>query len=167
MSRTKSNAHIFIKELTLLNLLFNSHFVTDIQLSKLLINSNVVFVNGILSNNDNLSLFKGDFIQIIVSLKYYIIYRWMLNWNKYKRTRLLKLAKVKFKKQGMMRDKQKSTNLPDWVLTSRIKSFDIPKYLEVDYFTLSTFVLYEPFLLNDFNPLSVVDSRIEIFNMYN
>lgn len=91
----------------------------------------------------------------------------MLNWNKYKRTRLLKLAKVKFKKQGMMRDKQKSTNLPDWVLTSRIKSFDIPKYLEVDYFTLSTFVLYEPFLLNDFNPLSVVDSRIEIFNMYN
>lgn len=167
LSRTKSNAHIFIKELTLLNLLFNSHFVTDIQLSKLLINSNVVFVNGILSNNDNLSLFKGDFIQIIVSLKYYIIYRWMLNWNKYKRTRLLKLAKVKFKKQGMMRDKQKSTNLPDWVLTSRIKSFDIPKYLEVDYFTLSTFVLYEPFLLNDFNPLSVVDSRIEIFNMYN
>lgn len=113
MSRTKSNAHIFIKELTLLNLLFNSHFVTDIQLSKLLINSNVVFVNGILSNNDNLSLFKGDFIQIIVSLKYYIIYRWMLNWNKYKRTRLLKLAKVKFKKQGMMRDKQKSTNLPN------------------------------------------------------
>jgi len=167
LSRVKNNAHIFIKELTLLNMLFNSHFVTDIKLSKLLINNNVVFVNGILSNNENLNLFKGDFIQIIVSLKYYIIYRWMLNWQKYKKTRLLKLAKVKFKKHNMMRDKQKSTRLPDWVLTSRIKSFDIPKYLEVDYFTLSTFVLYEPFLLNDFNPISLVDSRTEILNMYN
>ena len=167
LSRTKNNSHIFIKELTLLNILFNSHFVTDIQLSNLLINSNVVFVNGILSNNVSLNLFKGDFIQIIVSLKYYIVYRWMLNWNKYKRTRLLKLAKVKFKKQGTIKGKQKSSNLPNWVLTSRVKAFDIPKYLEVDYFTLSTFILYEPFLLNDFNPLSIIDSRTEIFNMYN
>lgn len=167
LSRAKHNSHIYIKELTLLNILFNSHFVTDIQLSKLLINSNIVFVNGILSNNENLNLFKGDFIQIIVNLKYYITYRWMLNWNRYKKTRLLKLAKVKFKKHSIMRNKQRSTRIPDWVLTSRLKPFDIPKYLEVDYFTLSTFVLYEPFLLNDFNPLSIVDSRTEILNMYN
>jgi hypothetical protein len=67
----------------------------------------------------------------------------------------------------MMANKQRSRNLPDWILTSRLKSFDIPKYLEVDFFTLSTFILYEPFLFNDLNSISYLESRSEITNMYN
>ena len=51
MSRIRNNSHIFINELTLLKLLFNSHFVTDLQFSKLLIESNLVFVNGLNTNN--------------------------------------------------------------------------------------------------------------------
>ena len=167
LSRIKSNSHVFLKELTLINLLISSHFVSDLTLSKLLVESNVVFVNGLLASNPNFNLFSGDFIELIVSLKYYIVYRWMLNWNRYKKIRLSKLSKVKFKKKSSLKGKQRSSNLPDWVLTSRVKSLDVPKYLEVDFFTLSSFILYEPFLMSDFNPSNLVDSRTEILNMYN
>ena len=167
VSRIRNNSHIFINELTLLKLLFNSHFVTDLQFSKLLIESNLVFVNGLNTNNSNLNLFLGDFIQIIVNLKYYIVYRWMLNWNKYKRIRLTKLSRTKFRRRNIFKNKQRSYNLPDWILSSRIRLFDIPKYLEVDFFTLSTFIIYEPLSLHDFNPLNFVDSKNEVLNMYN
>jgi hypothetical protein len=167
LSRCKTNTHVFIKELTVLNLLLNSHFVTDTQLAQSLIDSNSVFINGSLVSNSNLNLFPGDFLQLVTNLKFYITYRWMLNWTRYKKVRLSKLAKVKFKKQSIMKDKQRSYNLPDWILTSRIKTLDIPKYLEVDFFTLSSFIIYEPFLVTDLNPLNVVDTRTEILNMYN
>jgi len=40
--------------------------------------------------------------------------------------------------------KQVSRSLPDWIFNTSFKKIDIPKYLEVDYFTLSIFVLYRP-----------------------
>jgi len=155
-----------IFDLTLKNVLLNSHFAYDHHSSLLLISNGLVFVNGIMTNNPNMHLFQNDFIQIVVSLKYYIIYRWFLNWQATKRIRMRKLAKTKFKKTKMMANKQRSQNLPDWLLTSRSKSFDIPKYLEVDFFSLSSYILYEPFTFTDFNSLHFLDVRPEILNMY-
>ena len=157
----------YLHDLILKNVLLNSRFVTDHSTSLMFIESNLVFVNGSKSSNPNLNVFQNDFIQIIVSLKYYIIFRWLSNWNSSKRIRLRKLSKTKFKKFKIMANKQRSHNLPDWILSSRLKSFDIPKYLEVDFFTLSSFVLYEPFVINDFNSTNFLESRSEIINMYN
>jgi hypothetical protein len=151
----------------LVYLLLNSKFVTDLELSKELINSSFTFINGVLISNPNIQLFKGDFIQLVVHLKYYIVYRWILNWNIWKKIRLAKLARSKFKKKQNSLTKQKSFNIPNWVLLSRIKQSDIPKYLEVDFFTLSSFIVYEPFILSDFNPQTILESRTEIFNLYN
>ena len=62
-------------ELTLMKLLLNARFVLDLSSSSLMLQNNVVYVNGSLCSNPNLYLFKGDFIQLAVSLKYYIVYR--------------------------------------------------------------------------------------------
>ena len=166
-ARTSKNTQKFLKDLTLVYLLLNSKFVTDLELSKELINSSFTFINGVLISNPNIQLFKGDFIQLVVHLKYYIVYRWILNWNIWKKIRLAKLARSKFKKKQNSLTKQKSFNIPNWVLLSRIKQSDIPKYLEVDFFTLSSFIVYEPFILSDFNPQTILESRTEIFNLYN
>jgi len=82
----------------------------------------------------------------------------------------LRITKFSQSKQNQSRldlSKQKSDHIPDWVFLAGVKNFDIPKYLEVDYFTLSSFILYEPFLVNDFNPLTILESRSTILNMYN
>lgn len=167
LSHSSKKMQLYLSELTLQKLLLNSKLIHDLNTSKLLINNGLVFVNGQQTFNTNLYLFQNDFIQIIVSLKYYIVHKWLLNWNSFKKIRLIKLSRNKLKKSKNNAHKQKSTHFPDWILESRIKSFDIPKYLEVDFFTLSTFVLYEPFVFNDFNPLNFIESRSTILNMYN
>jgi hypothetical protein len=50
------------------------------------------------------------------------------------------------KKQAAPLYKQKSTSLPNWVFINRISVNDSPDYLEIDYFTLSFIMLYDPFL---------------------
>ena len=62
-------------ELTLTQVLINARLVLDFQLSKLLVMSNVVFINGFLGDNPKLRVFTNDFVQLIVNLRYYIIYR--------------------------------------------------------------------------------------------
>jgi len=68
-----------MQELTLQKMLLNAHFVFDMPSSLLLVQSNTVFVNGTISVNPNLKLFTNDFIQLIITLRYYIVYRWLVN----------------------------------------------------------------------------------------
>tara|TARA_B110000977_G_C11010509_1_gene467490 strand:- start:1071 stop:1295 length:225 start_codon:yes stop_codon:yes gene_type:complete len=63
--------------------------------------------------------------------------------------------------------KQRSFKMPNWVLTSRVKTADIPKFLEVDFFTLSAFIVYDPFLATDLEFPDLLESRFEIYNLYN
>jgi hypothetical protein len=63
--------------------------------------------------------------------------------------------------------KQKSNHLPDWIFTIGYRQVDIPKYLEVDYFTLSSFIIYEANTINNLSPLIHVEARPTILNMYN
>lgn len=64
-----------LQELTLRNLLLSAQFIFDFNGSDHLIRSEVVFVNGNCTTNINLNTFVGDFIQLVVHLKYYIVYR--------------------------------------------------------------------------------------------
>lgn len=154
-------------ELTLLKFLLNARFVLDLSSSALLLQNNLVFVNGSLCSNPHLHLFKGDFIQLAVSLKYYIVYRWLYNYNFQHKLRLHKLSKSKWNKSRVDISKQKSSHLPDWIFLVGYRHFDIPRYMEVDYFTLSAFILYDSLVLTDYNPLTFLECRNEILNMYN
>jgi len=113
LQRTTKGETSRLYELTLLRLLVNARFVLDLSSSSLMLQNQLVFVNGSQCSNPNLYLFKGDFIQLAVSLKYYIVYRWLYNYNFQHKLRLHKLSKSKSNKSRTDLSKQKSSHLPD------------------------------------------------------
>lgn len=75
LRRVKRLNSLRVEELKLVSTLVNMRLVFDVNSSAHLIESNVVYVNGVVVRNKNLPLFLGDFIQILISLRYYITYR--------------------------------------------------------------------------------------------
>ena len=73
--RIKRKDSLKMQELTLNNVLLNSHFVFDRNSSKNLVDSGSVFLNGRVTLNYMVNLFVGDFVQLIVHLRYYVVYR--------------------------------------------------------------------------------------------
>lgn len=65
----------YIYNLTLKNVLINSHFANDTSTALMFLNNGLIFVNGQQTSNANLNLFQNDFVQLIVNLKYYIIFK--------------------------------------------------------------------------------------------
>ena len=62
-------------ELRLEKIILRSRFALDDRASTPLISNGIVFVNGLVSTNHNMYLYSGDFVQLYVNLKYYIVYR--------------------------------------------------------------------------------------------
>ena len=156
-----------LQELRLSNVLMSSQFTFDTHSTKQLILSGVVFVNGNNVRNANFNTFVGDFIQLVVNLRYYVIYRWLMNWNNYHTLKFTKLLNFKNNSSRSDLSKQTSQTLPNWIFNVGSRKFDIPKYLEVDFLTLSTFIIYEPLHITDYNPFTYLDSRVEIYTLYN
>jgi ribosomal protein S4 len=162
-----SRVHKKLLDIRVHTLLIRSRFVFDLTTANNLVTSRLVFVNGRLVLNPRMFLFVGDVLQLIVHLKFYIVYRWLLNWYTFKTHRRARLARSKFKKVSHAQTKQRSSRLPDWLFKARSVNRDIPKFLEVDFFTLSSFIVYTPFSKNDLETLDILDSRLEVYNMYN
>jgi hypothetical protein len=154
-------------EMRLLNILVKSRLFVDSNLANIFIKYNLIFVNGFLSNNQNLQIFIGDFIQIVINLKYYILSRWFLSLNLKKKTKIKDVLKKKTSSNAYSDEKKKSYNMPNWILSNKNLFDDCSNYLEVDYFTLSSFVLYEPFLWSDINPYNLLEQKFSIINLYN
>jgi len=165
--RWKGHWEIKIREWSLLRLVLNSHFVYDLNTSKDLINNYLVYVNGHRTHNSHMQLHLGDFIQIPVNFRYYTLHRWLVNFHAHNQLRLTKFTQYKNNKSKYDLSKQKSSHLPDWIFGAGSRNFDIPKYLEVDFFTLSSFIIYEPWTDCDFNPLVYLEDRSRILRMYN
>lgn len=152
---------------TLGRFLVDVRFVLDYRVSLEILQMDIVYVNGFISTNHLIPLVAGDLVQIVVSLKYYIAARWLVNWNRKERSRIVKLANFRRNKSQYDLSKQRSYRLPDWIFNNGFKRRDIPKYVEVDYFTLSAFILYEPLCMSSFNPLAFLERRDSIYPMYN
>ena len=167
LRRLKNLYAIWHVELSLHKIILNARFVFDHKTSYELINSGLVYLNGILSLNPNMRLFESDFLQLLVSIKYYISYRWLNNWRRFNKTKLIKLINHKRNSSKYDLSKQVSKHLPDWVFNYIFKNLDIPKYLEVDFFTLSLFLIFQPTKVNQVNPLSLIETRHSIYTMYN
>ena len=82
-------------EMRLINVLVKSRLFNDLNLASIFIEYNLVYMNGLLCNNQNLQIFVGDFIQIIVNLKYYIVSRWFLNLNLKKKNKIKNVFRKK------------------------------------------------------------------------
>ena len=158
----------FFSELRLENVLLKSRFLPDLSAVQSFLLNGLFYVNGRPVLNADLTVFLGDFVQLIVHIKYYIMHKWMLHAFLQLRLRLKNKIHVKMtKKRIMSEDKQRSRSLPKWILNNKTALFDVPSYLEVDYATLSFFLLYEPFNWTDIDPYYFINFRAHVINMYN
>ena len=158
--------HLFL-EMKLINVIMKSKLINDNNISNIFLKNNLIYVNGIITNNPNLQIFVGDFIQLIIHLKYYILIKWFLNINIKKKNKIKNIFRKKTPSTLYSDDKKKSYNIPKWILFNKNLFEDCPNYLESDFFTLSTFVIYEPFLWSDINPYNLLEQKFSIVNLYN
>ena len=147
--------------------LAQTSLLPDLWSAQETINSQGVFVNGTLCTNDKLKIFFNDFVQLIINIKYYVVTKWLLNWSLTKSIRLTKLNRKLLKKRLSSSNGNYSRNLPDWLLGLRYSKYDIPRCFEVDYFSLSVFLIsntnYLECKTSDLNS----NTYTKIFNLYN
>ncbi len=154
-------------EMQLLNVLIRSRFFPDNYLITTFLNNNLIFINGFVCNNPFYHLFLNDLIQLVVNVKYYILYKWLLNWTLKKKNRLKKVLRRKSMANKDTDEKKRSFLLPKWILFSRNSLDDVAKYLEIDYFTLSFFIVFEPLTWSELNYYNVINVRYPVMSLYN
>ena len=158
------------EELSLDKLVIYSRLVPDYNTFTTLFNSNLFFLNGRKLFNTKINCVVNDFIQLIISKWYYIFFRWLINWVL---TRTLKLKRLVYRKglstkYGIVKArKQRSFNVPDWIFTSKFDFSDVKPFIEVDYFTLSFFIIYEPYLTHYYSPTKYLLPKTNIYKLYN
>jgi len=152
--------------MSLKNILVRSRFFFDWTTNNFFLKNGLIFINGYCCYNENLQLYAGDFLQMPVNVKYYVLYKWLAHNISKKKIKI----KVKTKKKLAViisdEDKIKSRTYPKWLLTNRNIVDDTAKFLEIDFFSLSIFIIYEPFSWYDLNPYSTNWTRYSVINMY-
>ena len=117
-----------------------------------------------------LYIYTNDFLQVEISNWYYVFTKWFLNNIK---SRNIKYRKLIFKKSLpnkyilMKQRKQKSNYSPKWIINIQYDFIDVKSYLEVDFFTLSMFFIYDYNFLNYHSPTDLLVIRNSIIRMYN
>ena len=154
-------------EMRIFNVLLKSRLFNNESLLKLFFKNNLIFLNGFNCSNSNFQIFIGDFIQLIINLKYYILYRWFSNLSLKKKNKLKNVLRKKNKTINQSDEKKKSYSFPKWITYSKNIIDDVSNFLETDYLTLSVFVLYEPFIWSDLNAYNLIDQRFTVINLYN
>ena len=134
------------------------------------LNLGLISLNGWKLNNISSFTIPGDFIQITISKWLSIYFKWLVTWSKSNKNKFKNLIFRKGKPSAyklMKQRKQKSSHVPSWVYNSRFDMSDIKPNYEVDYFTMSSIVLYEPLLLDYYTPDDMPDHRHYIYRLYN
>jgi hypothetical protein len=63
--------------------------------------------------------------------------------------------------------KQRYSTLPDKLKKKLNFEHDTPRYMEIDFFSLSIYLLYDPFLMQDFTLEKHLMNRFSVINLYN
>ena len=168
---TQVNRYLFASsETSAQNIILYSLLLPDYNSTISFFHKGFFFLNGRSLVSLKQLILPNDFIQIIVSVWYYIAYRWLRNWAL---TRTQKFQRLVYKKglaskyQLMKTKKKVSRYTPSWVRNSRYDTTDVKPYLEVDYLTLSLFLLNDPYLILYYSPDNLPDLKLNIYRMYN
>ena len=166
-----SNKYSFARsEMSANRIIMYSRLLPDNPTVNIFIDQKLIYINGKLLHTQQMILVPNDLIQLVVSLWYYVAYRWISNWTLKRHKKFKKLVYRKGlagKHKVMKLKKQRSYYTPNWIYLARYDISDIKPFLEVDYFTLSAFVLYEPFTTYYYTPDESPDFRPNIYRMYN
>jgi len=112
----------------------------------------------------------GDIIQLTINKWLSLYFRWLVTWSTFNKNKFKTLVFRKSRASTyrlMKQRKQRSSHVPSWVHNSRFDMSDIKPNFEVDYFTMSSIVLYEPLLIDYYTPDDMPDHRHYIYRLYN
>lgn len=153
--------------LTLEFALLTSGLVPDHWSLKELLDSSNVYLNGVICTNARFRLFCSDFVQLLINLKFYIALRWLDGWSLQRKAKVSKIFYRKLKPLGTNRNIRRIRKLPHWFFDLQYCNTDIPKYFEVDYFTLSIFLIHDNIRLERWLPTRANQFNLLMVNMYN
>lgn len=147
-----------------------SKLVPDYNTFSVFLKNKLIFVNGIPLKSPDIFLYSNDFVQLEITNWYYIFFRWLrgllkIRNNKFKKLVFRKNLPNKYKL--MKQKKQRSLSIPNWISTVKYDFSDVKSFLEVDYMTLSFFIIYENTLISFYSPLDIKIIRYNIYKMYN
>ena len=147
-----------------------SRLLPDLKTINDFLSNGLISLNGWQINNLKSFVLQGDFIQLTISKWLSIYFRWLVTWAKVNKAKFKNLV---FRKglassyKLMKQRKQRSQYVPLWVYNSRFDISDIKPNFEVDYFTMSSVMLYEPLLIDYYTPDDLPDHRHYIYRLYN
>lgn len=147
--------------------LVQTRLVPDFWSASEFLKSQTVYVNGSVCTNNFLILSFSDFVQLIVSIKYYVVTKWLTNWTAQNSSRTLRLSRKTSSKKNSEFFKGKPKPLPNWIFNIRYTNYDVPRYAEVDFFTLSVFIVQYTRFLQNITSSSSHNIQYKVFNMYN
>ncbi len=144
------NKLLFYFEFSLFNIIIQSNFLILKKDIFFFIKSGFVFVNGFCIKNKFFQLNIGDRLQILLNKNYYVYLR---NFNKLLK-HLNNKIKLNIKKNFSKKKdfyKQKTQRTPDWIFKIFFSKQSIPKYLEVDFFTLTSVIIRKSNFYYEYN----------------
>jgi hypothetical protein len=169
-SRMSHFYYLHFSENSIERVVMYSKLLPDTNSLNFFFNSQLLYINGRVVHDLNNLVAINDIIQLVISQWYYVFYRWLMNWTI---TRTRKFKRLVFRKNRpnhyklMKKKKQRSRYTPNWIFNVRYDLIDVRPNLEVDYFTLSVFYLYEPYLINIFPINDLSEKRHNIYRLYN
>jgi hypothetical protein len=169
-SRQTHNYFLNFSEMSIEKTVLYSKLLPNNSVFNTFLVNKLVYLNGNLVTLGSRVVYTNDFIQLVVSKWYYVYYRWLANWTvaRVRKFKYLAYRKGLASKYKLMKTrKQRSQYTPNWIFNTRFDLLDVKPYLEVDYFTLSTFVIFEPYLLNSQPINDLPEVRQNIFRLYN
>lgn len=167
----KSSTHHFsfnenrVDRITIYSRLVPDHFTFDT-----FFNNSLIFINNKPLVSRELFLYKNDFLQLEITNWYYIFTKWVLNVvitrnRKFKRLVFKKSLASRYKL--MKQWKQRSYYTPKWIHNIIFDFSDIKPFLEVDFFTLSCFIIYDYNKLTYYTPQDIKVIKLSLFRLYN
>ena len=159
-----------VKENSLRNVMLYSRLVPDLATLKLMLNNSIVFLNHKLVGDWGIFIYKNDFIQFEVTIWFYIFSKWVLLWVRSRNSRFKRLVYKKSlagRYRVMKQRKQKSRYTPKWIFLIDFDFIDVKPFLEVDYMTLSFFVIYDFRFFLFYRPEVFTENKLNIYRLYN
>ena len=159
-----------VKENSLRNVMIYSRLVPDLATLKLMLDNSIIFLNHKLVGDWGIFIYKNDFIQFEVTIWFYIFSKWVLLWVRSRNSRFKRLVYKKSlagRYKVMKQRKQKSRYTPKWIFLVDFDFIDVKSFLEVDYMTLSFFVVYDFRFFLFYRPEVFTENKLNIYRLYN
>ena len=147
--------------------LMSSQISVDMWSTLELLRSEVIYINGRICTNHFMHLFLHDFLQIIVNIKFYFLLRFIQNRVVFTSARINKIFYRKYRLKNSNLTLRVQRKLPWTFFHLQSGHLDVLPYLEVDYFTLSSFVILDQHVAKTWVPIRAYALELTILNMYN